>query len=58
MKSSTLPLAPSETVATCIEFEKMKTMQPMSAKVKMTRQAMSQGEVRFDVSAIVFNPEP
>ena len=41
-----------------IEFEKMKTMQPISAKVKMTRQAMSQGEVRFDVSAIVFNPAP
>ena len=32
--------------AICREFEKMNTMQPMRAKVKITRHAMSHGEVR------------
>ena len=40
------PLAPSDTSAICREFEKMNTMQPMRAKVKITRHAMSHGEVR------------
>ncbi len=43
---STRPLAPSDTSAICREFEKMNTMQPMRAKVKITRHAMSHGEVR------------
>lgn len=40
------PLAPSDTSAICRELEKMNTMQPMRAKVKITRHAMSHGEVR------------
>ena len=43
---STRPLAPSDTSAICRELEKMNTMQPMRAKVKITRHAMSHGEVR------------
>lgn len=39
-------LAPSDTSAICRELEKMNTMQPMRAKVKITRHAMSHGEVR------------
>ena len=42
---SALPLATDETAAICMEFEKMNTMQAMSAKAKRTRIAMSQGEV-------------
>ena len=45
IRVSALPLATDETSAICMEFEKMNTMQAMSAKVKRTRVAMSQGEV-------------
>ncbi len=57
IRSNTRPLADSETSPICMELEKMKTMQAMSAKVKMTRAAMSQGEV-FCISGPVSRISP
>ena len=56
-KRSTRPLAPSDTTPICMELEKMNAMQPMSASVKITRPAMSQGEVRGFCSDML-SPEP
>ena len=48
---------PSDTTPICMELEKMNAMQPMSASVKITRPAMSQGEVRGFCSDML-SPEP